>query len=66
MARLDQIYANATQPPDPQAVSQPASADRSTSQPPAPAAKAPNAVSVSWIGVLLALVLLRVVYEVSE
>lgn len=37
----------------------------STEKPSAPAPAA-NAVSVSWLGVLLALVALRLVYELSE
>lgn len=62
--RFDQFYATIQQPAA-QPVSQPASADRDTSAPPA-AATSPNAISISWIGVLIAIVLIRIVYEVSE
>lgn len=52
-----------------QQVSQPASADRSTSaqsQPPPPPVAAHTAVAISWVGIVIALVLLRVVFEVAE
>lgn len=49
---------------EPQDVAQPASTDRDTS-PKAPT-MADHAVAISWLGIVLALILLRIVYEVSE
>jgi len=57
--RLDQMYAGS-------ALGQ-APASQDNPDPRAQAAQTPMfATSMSWIGVLLALILLRVVYEVSE
>jgi hypothetical protein len=54
---------NSAQPGD-QAVSQPASAARDTA--PKPPTMASHAVAISWVGVLIALILLRILYEFGE
>lgn len=57
--RIDQLYAGS--------MAQSAPASQDNPDPRDKAAQTPMfATSVSWIGVLLALILLRVVYEVSE
>jgi hypothetical protein len=61
--KLTDLYAG-TANPDAQPVSQGASTDRNTA--PTPLAVGGQAITISWLGVLIALVLLRIVYEVSE
>ncbi len=60
--KLSDIYSSATTSQE--EVSQPVSANRDTA--PKPVGSAGNATVVSWLGLLIALVLLRLVYEVSE
>lgn len=63
--RLTDLYSSTSpkSPPEPQATAEPASSARDT----APKANLANhAVTVSWLGVVLAVIALRVVYEVSE
>jgi hypothetical protein len=62
--RLTDFYAG-TANPVPQQVSQGASPDRNTAPAQSMAASG-NATAISWIGILIALVLLRIVYEVSD
>lgn len=65
MATLASIYGSPSNVA-PQGVSQAASPSNNTA-PAAAAQSMPNhAVSVSWLGLLVALILLRVIYEVSE
>lgn len=63
MVALSDFYSQPT--PVQQMSASPADAARDSAPKPATAPMA-NATAVSWIGVLLALVLLRVVYEMSE
>lgn len=61
-----QIYPDtrAREAPTPQGVSQPAAPTRATGTPGPMVAQ--HAVTLSWLGILLALIILRVVYEVAD
>lgn len=64
--KLTDVYQGLAPAEDTQAVSQPASAAVNTAQPKTAAPAADNHIALSWLGMLIALILLRLLYEVSE